>query len=511
MRNLLRNFRWGLDGSLQDMLVENGRVTWRRPAGASDKGHDLGGKWLLPKFVDSHCHILPTGLDLGKLHLGRCSSRDDVLQAVRERLPSVEAGRWLHAVHYDQTRFADGGHLTRWDLDKVSTNVPILLRHVNGHAGVANSAALALAGVSGETSDPAGGEYRRDSSGRPDGVLLERTLEIVGSAAPQPTEDEMVTAIRAAAQHMSKLGIGCASDMMTGSFDLLTELRAYRRASESSSDVRFRLYLQWSPLLGRRAADPEQVREEIEAMDPDRCRVAGVKIFADGAIASATAAIYGRFLTEGPQGPTPGTSGQLMYPPERLTEMVRVAHDAGHPLAIHAIGDYAVDLVMDAYEAVGDARRHRIEHVMILSDQQIDRLKRLGCRCTMQPEFLFRLGHAYHKQLGPERAARLKRARSVLDAGIPLSFSSDRPIVAGDPWDGIRTAVARPAGFDPEENVTLWEALLAYTQWGADTNGDGDLMGSLEPGQLADYQVLDGWPEHAPQPTMLNGVMSRTT
>jgi predicted amidohydrolase YtcJ len=169
--------------------------------------------------------------------------------------------------------------------------------------------------------------------------------------------------------------------------------------------------------------------------------------------------------------------------------MVRTAHDAGFPIAIHSIGDYATDLVMDAYEPLGDARRHRIEHAMILSDTQIERMAKLGIHCTMQPEFLHWFGHAYRRQLGEERAARLKRVRSVIDAGVPISFNSDRPIVSGDPWDGILTAQFRP-GFDQAEAATREEGLWAYTRGGAAANHDEGLMGALEPGQVADLNLF---------------------
>ena len=131
---------------------------------------------------------------------------------------------------------------------------------------------------------------------------------------------------------------------------------------------------------------------------------------------------------------------------------------------------------------------------MILSDSQIGRMAKLGSFCTFQPEFLMRFGVSYLKQLGPERAAKLKRGRSVLDAGIPLSLSSDRPIVAGDPWDGIRTAVNRPETFDPAENITLEEALNGYTRWGAEANEDKGLLGALDPGEIADVQLLSESP-----------------
>ncbi|MCE9560046.1 MAG: amidohydrolase family protein [Armatimonadetes bacterium] len=273
--------------------------------------------------------------------------------------------------------------------------------------------------------------------------------------------------------------------MMTGRFDLDLELQAYRIAAERGNQIRTRLFLQWGRVFGGRAMLTERLEELGHAMNPDTCRIEGIKIFADGAIGSATAAIYGNFLTE------PKSSGQLIYAPERLAAMIKTADDAGYRIAIHSIGDRATDLVMDGYAKTLDSVRHRIEHAMILSDGQIQRMALLGCHCAMQPEFMRRFGHAYRAQLGDDRAWKLKRMRSVLDAGIPLSLNSDRPIVAGDPWDGINSAVNRPEGFDPAESLTLSEAIRGYTEMGAVANGDPDSQGQLAPGFLADFNIVD--------------------
>lgn len=429
-------------------------------------------------FVDNHCHILPTGLDLAKLHLGSTESHGEILDLLEERHRAQPDG-WLMAVHYDQNRY-QGIHLTRRDLDRISSTRPILLRHVNGHAGVANSAALRLAGVSADTPDPSGGQYRRDESGSPDGVLLERTLEIVSEAAPAPTLDEMVAAIKLASSEMRRVGIYAAADMMTGRFNLERELEAYRLAA-LETEFHYSLYLQWSTVFGRRAIDPIRLEELKQALRlTGNAQIAGIKIFADGAIASATAAIYGAYENSEPAE----WSGQLIYSPERLMEMITTAAAADYAVAVHAIGDYAVDLVLAGFEATSQPSRHRLEHAMLLSDAQIDRIARIGCHVTMQPEFLHRFGHAYHRQLGPERASNLKRCRSLLDAGVPLSFSSDRPIVAGDPREGIRTAVNRP-GFSPTERVTLPEALRMYTADAADVLAIGDRFGRIAPGHPA--------------------------
>ncbi|MCW5943784.1 MAG: amidohydrolase [Fimbriimonadaceae bacterium] len=477
------NFRWGLTDEPMEMLVDDGRVVARETKVRTEVGtpRDLEGARLFPAFIDNHCHILPTGLDLAKLFLGAAVSREEVLDLVYVKHRELPPDEWLHAVHYDQNRFGDGRHLTRDDLDAVSPDRPILLRHQSGHASVANSAALRAAKVTEDEPDPSGGEFGRDANGRLTGVLLEDAHDRVTAAAPRPSRERMVEAILAAGDSMADYGIACASDMMTGFFDLEDELWAYREASERGCRIRLRLYVQWSTVFGPRAMPKERFRELCQAMDPDRCRVAGIKIFADGAISAATAAIYGEFTT--------GGDGRLIYSTERLRSMVRTANEAGYQIAIHAIGDRAVDEVMDAYRLLDDPRRHRIEHATMLSDGQIERLVDLGCFVTMQPEFLARFGPSYARQLGPDRASRLKRYRSCLDAGVRLSLSSDRPIVGGDPSFGLACAVVRPEGFDPNEGVERDEAIVLYTLEAARANEDANEMGALIPGQFADFRL----------------------
>jgi len=495
------NFRWGLTGELQEMEVANGRVVSRRPSApqtwpAGDEIVDLQGKYLLPSFIDAHCHILPTGLDLNKLHLGPARSREEVLQMVREYHAAQPEG-WLLAVHYNQTKFEGGVHLTRADLDKISSIRPILLGHVNGHASLANTAALAAAGVDESTPDPSGGVYRRDVEGKLDGLCLEHAHEQVQRSKPMESTEGMASAIVAAGEKMAALGIRCASDMMTGVFDLERELEAYTLVAQMGCPIHMRLYLQWRNVFGPRALPEGRLRHLIEdANAQESVRVQGIKIFSDGGISSATAAIYGRFLSTDPKVPLKqvkgvDTDGQLIYSPEKLSRMFLTAHETGMQVSVHAIGDYATDLVLDAMAQTDEPSRHRLEHAMILSDSQIERMSEVGCYCTFQPEFLMALGPAYQKQLGCERASKLIRSRSVLDSGVRLSFNSDRPIVAGDPWNGIRTASNRPPGFDPAENCTLEEAILAYTASAADVNGDRGEMGTLLPGTLAHFQVLE--------------------
>jgi predicted amidohydrolase YtcJ len=495
---LFKNFRWALSGEPQSMVVQEGLVVERGAFVQSEEADvtDLEGAYMLPSFVDSHCHILPTGLDLKKLDLSQCSTREEVLDAVQARAQDMEPGKWLMAVHYDQNRFADGRHLTRHELDGIVSDRPVVLRHSNGHASVANTAALQSAGVDAKTPDPRGGEYVRNDSGSLTGVLLETAHESVSAAAPMASVAEMADAILEAGKSMARYGISCASDMMTGGFDLNKELAAYKLAIDKGCPIRIRLYLQWSAVLGKRAVSPELL-SEFQRLPSDIVRIAGLKVFADGAIGSATAAIYGRFLTtEGDQE----NDGQLIYDPERLNAMVQAADEEGYSLAIHTIGDRSTDLVMDALSATERPEKHRIEHAMLLSDSQITRLADLGSFVTMQPEFLNLFANSYKRQLPPDRFAKLERARSVLRAGIPLALNSDRPIVSGNPWTGIQTSESRPEGFDASENLTRAEAVSAYTREGSRANGDGDRMGTLEPGALADFCLYEHDPMSTPSP-----------
>lgn len=465
-----------------DLILEGDLIRDVRPAADPERAP----RPILPAWVDAHCHILPTGLDLLKLTLANCPTPESALDAVRDHARTLPPGDWLHAVHYDQNRFPDGEHLHRDHLDAIAPDRPVLLRHVNGHASIANSAALRAAGVDETTPDPPGGAYGRDETGRLNGLLLEHAHEAVTNAAPAPRFDEMVEAILRAGESMATYGIGTATDMMTGRWDLAQELAAYREAAERGCRVRLRLFLQWGTVLGKRGIGVDAVRELTAGWPENRVRVQGLKIFADGAIGSATAAIYGQYATS--SGPArPDGDGRLIYPPERLNEMVQRGHDTGWPVAIHAIGDRAVDVVLDAFELTGEPSRHRLEHAMLLSDSQIERLARLNPHVTMQPEFLVRFGTTYRRQLGEERAFGLKRLRSLVDAGLTVSLNSDRPIVSGNPSVAIQAATQRPEGFDPAENLTPAEAVWAHTVGGHLANGDPG-QGTLEPGTWAEHQ-----------------------
>lgn len=454
--------------------------------------YDLTGRVLLPSFTDAHCHILPIGLFLQQLDLSACRSREDVLDALRDRERQLEPGKWLLATMYDQNKFQDGHHLTADELDLVSVERPILVRHVSGHASVVNHLALQVAGVLPDSPDPLGGAFSRGKDGSLTGLCLEEAHNYVSEAVPHPSHAEMVEAICLACDSMREYGIGSATDMLTGRYGFEAELAAYH---EAFGRVRTRLRLMplWSRVFGAEGVGFARYAEWKATLRSDQCKLLGIKLFADGAIGSGTAGIYGRFLVDsGLYDPGKDVDGKLLYSQEELTRRVRMAHEHGESVAIHAIGDLAVDQVLNAYEATGEPAMHRLEHAMLLRDAQIARIQDQGIHVTLQPEFLHWFGPTYRRQLGEERASRLIRARSLLRAGIPISLNSDRPIVAGDPWTGILAATQRPEGFVEDENISLHEALYGYTTGGTRANRDGGLSGGGEVGEIADLAVWDG-------------------
>lgn len=446
---------------------------------------NLNGHYVFPGFIDSHSHILHTGLQLQKTDLFNCQNKQELLQKILEEAQQSPKTEWVILKNYDPSLLEAKDHLTQQDLDQIDPYKPILIQHSSGHAGVASSRALALA----------------PSVKHIQGYLVEKEYEKVYSKEPIPSLEKMIKSILAAGAKMSQLGITCATEMMAGYYDLEQELLAYHLASKRGSPIRVRLFLEWNKIFGPEAISEGRLRELMDQMDQDLCKVVGIKLFADGALGTKTAAVNEEYIG--------GGYGHLLYEPDIFKEKVKTAHQAGWPIAVHSIGDRATGMVLEAFSELDDATSHRIEHVMILSDAQIKKMARLGCSCTLQPEFLSHFAESYQKNIGKKRTAKLKRFRSILDSGIKISLSSDRPFSPGNPWDAIHIASHRPQGFDPSENISLQEALVAYTKSPAALHHEEDLFGKLKPGYFADLQIYaeDPLTSHASLPltTFLGG------
>ncbi len=459
---------------------------------------DGGGLFVTPGFNDCHCHILAYGLDLSVANLSpeRAPDIPSLLEQLRRWAQASPDAPWIVGSFYDQNRMAERAHPTRADLDRVSAEKPVLIHHTSKHGAVVNSVALRLAGITRETPDPPGGTIVRNEHGEPTGVLLESAVELVTRHQPAPSHAQKVKAVHLAAQAMAEKGITSASDASAGWGDLQGEISAYTQAVNEGAPLRVTLMILASALQrDGRWTTPQEIQTGSEGV-----RTGIVKLFADGALTTRTAALKEPFVDT-------GTTGLLLASEHELREAVLGAHQAGWQMATHAIGDRAIKVVLNLYEqALSESPRadcrHRIEHCMLLDDGLISRLRALEVVAVLQPEFIGRLGDAYRYGLGEERASRLNRVRSLLGSGVPVAFSSDCPVVLGDPLAGIRSAMERktPLGvvLNHNERVDAMTAIRLYTRGSAFAVRDEEQAGSLTPGKRADLAVLSRDPASTP-------------
>lgn len=458
----------------------------------------LEGGAVVPAFNDCHCHILSLGLDLGKADLRECRSIPEIQAKLREWAQQHPEAPWILGRAYDPHRLEERRHPTRYELDAVSTERPIYVHHVSKHGAVVNSVALKRAGITRETPDPQGGIIERGPGGEPTGVLAESAMGLVSKQIPKPTEEEMVAAIERAAHEMARRGILAASDAGTGWLHLESEWRAYARALERGAPLRITLM----PLFeaAERTGWLTQ-RQTIPSLHPD-LRMGAIKLFADGAFTLRTAAL--REPYEDTQ-----TTGRLMGEPEELFQRILAVHRNGWQCAVHAIGDRAIDVVLEGYQLAQKEQpraqpRHRIEHCMLMHEDSLQKMHELGVVAVTQPEFLWWLGPTYQKGLG-KRAEYLMPYQRWLKSGIKVAFSSDQPVVPGDPILGWRSAVTRRSQegslFGAEERLDPLTALHLFTVGGAYATFDEEI-GQLAPGKRALFIVLSHPPEQIAEEEM---------
>lgn len=451
---------------------------------------DVHGATVLPGFHDAHCHILLFGLSLVEVNVREAQTVGEVAKAVAVRAQREPPGKWIRGGGYNDNKLAERRHPNRHDLDPVSPHHPVWLLHISGHMGVANSLALDRAGITRDTPDPPGGRIVRDDNGDPTGVLLETAQDLVKRVLPPYTLQETKAALAAAGQQMASEGITAAQDAWAG-WIAPEEFRAYQEAVEEGR-LPQRVWL---------LVDVDRLNVRDDRFDfafglhtgfgSDRLKLGAVKIFVDGSLIGRTAAL------REPYADPPGVSGMLVRDPLTLVELVRRAHVGGWQVAMHAIGDRAVEVALDAIERVMGpdpaAFRPRIEHCGVVPPDLRERLRRLRPVVVTQPRFLYELGEGYRVALGWERL-RWKLPVAGL-RGVPLALSSDRPVVDGAPLKGIQAAVTRRTRdgwtLAPEEAISAEEAMWTYTVGGAYAARAEAEVGTLTPGKWADCVVVD--------------------
>jgi len=484
------------------LVITGGRITAldEVPAG-SEHVVDLGGATVLPGFHDAHNHMIGFGMSLAEVELSSppVGSLDELYAAVAHRAGTTAPGEWVIGAGYDQNKL--GGHPHRDALDRAAPGRRVWLRHTSGHMCVVNTPVLAALGIDGTAAEVPGGRVAVDSGGRPTGLLEERAQLLVGSLVyPYPLAELTGAIARAAEVYLAEGVTSCTEAGIGGGWVAHSpaELAAYAAAREQG-----RLGVRVELMAAREVLHPLGAHPDdnlVAGLDlgitsgfgDDWLRLGAVKIFADGSLVGRTAALHDPY--DGSDG-----TGYLQADAAELTGAIIAAHRSGWQVATHAIGDLAIDLALDAYEqALAEYPRrdprHRIEHFAVVRPRQVARAAALGVIAVPQGRFATELGDGMLAAVGPDRHAWLYRQRSLLDAGMVLPGSSDRPVVAGAPLLGIADMVNRRtvsgAPFNPDEAISAEAALRAWTWGSAYASRAEHVKGSIAPGKLADLVVL---------------------
>lgn len=461
-------------------------------AGARTVEVDLGGRTVLPGLIDVHTHALEwaKGVVRGDIAAGYPGvlSIADIVGRVRERTTASAPGAWIVGSGWDDVKLRERRYVTRADLDPASSDHPVYLGHVSGHLAVANSVALRAAGIGRDTADPTGGVIERGADGEPTGVLKDNAMALVSARLPPDPPDLAIRAVRLVSERAVEVGLTTLHDVNLTAADL----RAYQDA-DARGWLRARVRL--VPGVAS-VADAERLAGQgvHTGFGSDRLKLGGVKTLADGGMGARTIATYEPLADE------PTNRGLLIWTTEDLQRAHRMLARAGWQLVTHAIGDRAIDQVLDSYEATLRAldlkdARFRIVHAGLSTQAVQKRLRALAVGVDGNPPFVYWIG-SWFRKYGPERVRWSYPGRSYVDAGIVAGGASDAPVTPLSPWWGVFAAVARQEletgeVLAPEEKLSIAEALRLYTRNGAWLSFEEKQLGVIAPGALADLVVVD--------------------
>ena len=463
---------------------------------------NLNGKTVLPGFIDSHTHFLAGGFSLQAVDLHGSSGPDDFVHRIAARAPATAPGRWVTGGGWDQETWPDAPLPHKDWIDAFTDEIPVFVRRVDLHVGLANSAAMRAAGITADTPDPVGGEiYRDPETKEPTGILKDAAIRMVEAVMPRPTADEQGVALSLALKQAASHGVTSIHDVTDWGNPSWSEwalFQEFRRREDLTCRIYARLPLiDWD----RRSADlpPFQTGP---AADP-WLRFGGLKGFTDGSLGGRTAYFFE------PYADAPGYYGLLqeeMSPEGAMERRIREADAAGIPVSVHAIGDRANSILLDIFDQVATVngprdRRPRVEHAQHLKERDIARMAQLGVIASIQPAHVIDDGGWAERRIGPERCRFTYAFRSLADAGVRLAGGSDWTVAPLDPLLGIHAAVNRntadgrfPNGWHPEQKLTIAQAIDAFTIHAAYAEFAEAEKGSLSPGKFADLVVLSDDP-----------------
>lgn len=442
----------------------------------------------LPAFSDGHVHFSDGGFQLGFVDLRDAATPAEFVQRIKAYAATLRPGEWILGGTWDHERWR-GAPLPRHEwLDSVTPNNPVFVQRLDGHMGVANSRALALAQLTSASPDVPGGTIIRDKDGTPTGLLKDAAMDRVFAAMPPPTADQADTAVARAMRFANSKGLAAVSAVSAPWYEVAA-LRRLRAHGDQTLRVSF------YPAI----AGWKRVADSVAAHGPgdDWIRVAGVKGFVDGSLGSTTALMFDPYLDD-------STSRGLMITPEdSLRQWIGAADSAGLQVMVHSIGDRANALLLAIYDSVARVhgvrdRRFRIEHAQHLRPEDIPRFAAGGVLASMQPYHAADDGRWAQKRIRPALIGGTYAFRSLLDAKATLLFGSDWTVAPIDPLLGIWAAVTRqtldnrnPGGWVPAQKITVEEAMRAYTTSNAYGVFAEQSRGMITPGRLADVVILD--------------------
>ena len=461
--------------------------SWR---GAATRVIDAHGRLLLPGFNDSHVHFIDGGAALAEVQLNDATSAEEFKRRLAAQAARTAAGEWILGGGWDETKWSPRQQPTAALIDDVTRNIPVFVDRYDGHQGLANSAAMRLAGISAGTADVAGGVIVRDESGTPTGIFKDAAEDLIFKAIPPRSHEQRLAAARRALSAAASVGVTSVQHMSAEYADV----EVYSELLEKGQ-LTTRIYC--APLeTGWQDQSKVGLRR---AWGSPYLRLGAVKGFADGSIGSRTAALLKPYSDE------PDNQGILsaeMNPPEAMRERLMRADAAGLQLRVHAIGDRAITMVLDMFDAIERAngyhdQRMTIEHAQHIAPDDLERFAKLHVIASMQPYHAIDDGRWVEARIGHERARTSYAWRSLLDHGVTLAFGTDWDVAPLNPMLGLYAAVTRatldgknPQGWIPEQKITLAEAVEAYTLGSAFAEFQENDKGSISAGKLADMVIL---------------------
>lgn len=474
------------------MMNREGRITLLLAQGQKrpkkiDWKLDMGGKTLVPGMIDGHGHVMGLGAQLLRVDLSETNSLDEALAKIRA-YAATNPTKWILGGGWNQERWKLGRFPTAAELDSAVGDRPAWLERVDGHAGWANSRAIAAAGVAAATRDPNGGRIEREAGGKPSGVFVDAAMDLITKSIPAPTPREQNAAFLAAQDRLLSLGVTAVADMGTSQGDWLT----FRRMADMNL-LKMRIL---SYAAGVDTALAVAGQGPTPWLYADRLRMGGIKILDDGALGSRGAWLKADYAD------APGNRGLIFHSDDQLLNlMIRGSMD-GFQIAVHAIGDRANQQVLDAIEVLSETykgdRRWRIEHAQIVDPKDLPRFGKFGTIASMQPVHQTSDMHMAEARLGAARLAGAYAWRSMLQNGSRLAFGSDFPVESPDPWAGWAASFTRQdangqpfGGWRPEEAVTREQGWAGFTIGAAYAGFAEDRIGRIAIGMRADFLILD--------------------